>query len=80
MSKDELQFIADLTEKHQISFHNLLCIIGAGTMSQAMEFCRKGDKEGEREMVELETDIARAVGCIPAIELLDLIEGSDHFE
>ena len=80
MNKDELQFISDLSEKHQISLHNLLCIMGAGAMEHAIEFCKKGDTEGEHKMVELETDIARAVGCVPAIELLDLIEGSDHFE
>ena len=80
MSKDELQFIADLAEKHQISLYELLCILGAGAMAQAIEFCKRGDKDGEREMVDFETDIARAVGCVPAVELLDLLEGSDYFE
>lgn len=77
MSKDELQFISDLTEKHQISLHTLLRIMGAGTMAQAHEFCLKGDTDGERQMVNLEADIARAVGIIPVIELL---EGSEDFE
>lgn len=80
MSKDELQFISDLTEKHQISLYELLCIMGAGAMAHAMGCLKREDTEGEHKMVELETDIARAVGCVPAIELLDLIKGSDHFE
>ena len=80
MSKDELQFIADLTEKHQISLYELLYIMGAGAMAHAMEYLKREDTEGEHKMVDLEADIARVVGCVPAIELLDPIEGSDHFE
>ena len=80
MSKDELQFIADLTEKHQISFHSLLCILGSGAMTHAIEFLKRDDTEAERKMVDLEADIARAVGCIPAIEAIDLLEGSGHFD
>lgn len=77
MSKDELQFISDLTEKHQISLYKLLCIMGAGSMAQARTFCLKGDIKGERDMIDLEADIVRAVGTIPVAELL---EGSDDFE
>ena len=80
MSKDELQFIADLTEKHQISFHNLLCILGSGVMTHAIEFLKRDDTEAERKMVDLEADIARAIGCIPVIEAIDLLEGSGHFD
>lgn len=78
MSKDELQFIADLTEKHEISLHKLLCIIGAGAMRRAMMCCDTGDTDGERDMIDLEADIARALAIVPVAELLE--EESDDFE
>lgn len=77
MSKDELQFIVDLIEKHQLSLLELLCILGSGAMACGIEFLKSGDIDAEREMAELEDDIARAVGIIPVSELL---EGSDDFE
>lgn len=80
MSKDELQFISDLTEKHEISFHNLLCLIGSGVTSRAMMLLETGDTDGEREMVDLEADISRALGIVSVAELLEELEGSDDFE
>lgn len=77
MSKDELQFISDLAEKHQINFTQVLILLGIGATRSAFMYNLKGDFEHEREMLDIDTDIARAVGVIPLSETL---EGSDDFE
>lgn len=77
MSKDELQFISDLAEKHQINFTQVLVLIGIGATRTTYMYKIKGDFEHERKMLDIDTDISRAVGVIP---LTELIEGSDLFE
>lgn len=77
MSKDELQFISDLTEKHQINFTQFLVLIGIGATRSAYMHNINGDFEHERKMLDIETDLARAVGVIPLSELL---EGSEDLE
>ena len=77
MSKDELKFISDLAEKHQINFIQVLTLLGIGATRSAYMVNIKGDVEHERKMADLDTDIARALGVIP---LAERIEGSDLFE
>lgn len=77
MSKDELKFISDLAEKHNINFTQVLVLLGIGATRSAYMYNIKGDVEHERKMFDLDTDIARAVGVIPLSELL---EGSKDFE
>ena len=77
MSKDELQFISDLAEKHQLNFIQVLVLIGMGATRSAYIYNIKEDFESERKMIDIDTDIARAVGVTPLSELL---EGSNDFE
>lgn len=76
MSKDELQFISDLAEKHQINFTQVLILLGIGATRSAYMYNIKGDFVHEREMIDIDTDISRAVGIIP---LAESFEGSDDF-
>lgn len=77
MSKDELQFISDLAEKHQINFTQVLILLGIGATRSAYMYNIKGDFEHERKMFALDIDISRAVAIIP---LAESFEGSDDFE
>lgn len=77
MSKDELQFISDLAEKHQINFTQVLILLGIGATRSVYMFNIKGEFELERKMFDLDIDISRAVGIILPAESL---EGSDDFE
>lgn len=77
MSKDELQFISDLAEKHDINFIQVLILIGIGATRCAYMCNIKGDFKQEREMLCLDDDISRVVGAVP---LSELIEGSEDFE
>ena len=77
MRKYELQFISDLAEKHQLNFTQVLTLIGIGATRCAFMDNIKGNFEHERKMLDIETDVARAVGVIPLSELL---EGSEDLE
>lgn len=77
MSKDELKFINDLTEKHDINFKQLLSLIGIGATRSADLFHQTGNILMEYKALDLDTDISRVLGVIP---LTENIEGSDDFE